>query len=139
MVNRSIFSSASVEWPTPKALYEKLHAEFDFTFDPCPYGGDVDGTASLFCSWDGHRVFCNPPYGPGLRPFLERWSEPTLGVYLLPARTDVKWFHEIVLPFASEVRFLRGRLKFGDATNSAPFPSMIVVFRRDTNATNPNH
>jgi hypothetical protein len=50
-------------------------------------------------------------------------------VFLVPARTDTRWFHDVVLPNAREIRFLRGRLKFGDAENSAPFPSMIVVFK----------
>lgn len=130
-MNRVVFSSASVEWPTPQAFYDQLHVEFQFTFDPCPYGGDQDGTAPLFSTWRGHRVYCNPPYGPGLRAFLERWYEPELAVYLLPARTDVKWFHEIVLPHAAEIRFVKGRLKFGGASTPAPFPSMIVVFRKD--------
>lgn len=123
------FKSITTEWPTPRALYEQLDAEFHFDFDPCPLGGEQDGTASLFCSWRGRRVFCNPPYGPGLRAFLERAHEAELAVFLIPARTDTRWFHEICLPQASEIRFVKGRLKFGDATNSAPFPSMIVIFR----------
>lgn len=51
-------------------------------------------------------------------------------MFLIPARTDTRWFHNIVLPHAKEIRFLRGRLKFGDAKNSAPFPSMVVIFER---------
>ena len=78
----------------------------------------------------GRRVYCNPPYGPGIRPFLERGLEADVAVFLIPARTDTKWFHELVLPHAKEIRFVRGRLKFGDAVNSAPFPSMIVVFEK---------
>lgn len=63
-------------------------------------------------------------------PFLERAMEADVAVFLIPARTDTKWFHDIVLPNAAEIRFVKGRLKFGDAKNSAPFPSMIVVFRK---------
>lgn len=59
------FMSQTVEWPTPKAVYEALVREFCFDFDPCPLGGVVDGLSSLFCSWKGKRVFCNPPYGGG--------------------------------------------------------------------------
>lgn len=129
-VNSVLFKSESVEWATPKGVYEKLHEEFRFDFDPCPLGGTEDGTAQLFVPWRGKRVFCNPPYGPGLRGFLERAQEAELAVYLIPARTDTRWFHEIVLPHAKEIRFVKGRLKFGDAKNSAPFPSMIVVFER---------
>ena len=47
---------------------------------------------------------------------------------LIPARTDTKAFHEYIYRKA-EIRFVKGRLKFGNAQNSAPFPSMVVVFR----------
>ena len=122
------FKSQTVEWPTPKAVYDELDREFDFDFDPCPLGGDSDGLATLFTSWRGKRVFCNPPYGPGIADWLKRAEDAVLAVFLIPARTDTKWFHEIVLPRAREIRFIKGRLKFGDATNSAPFPSMLVIF-----------
>jgi site-specific DNA-methyltransferase (adenine-specific) len=122
------YSSASEEWATPADVFAGLDAEFHFDFDPCPLGGTQDGTSPLFCRWVGRRVFCNPPYGPGIRPFLERGLEAEVAVFLIPARTDTKWFHDIVLPHAKEIRFVRGRLKFGDAKNSAPFPSMIVIF-----------
>ena len=128
-MNRVLFKSETVEWPTPKALYDKLHAEFDFDFDPCPIENtEGNGLAPLFVSWKGRRVYCNPPYGPEIRKWLERAREAVLAVYLLPARTDTRWFHDLCLPFATEIRFIRGRLKFGDATNSAPFPSMLVIF-----------
>ena len=127
-MRRVLFSSASDRWATPCAVYDALHAEFGFTFDPCPLDGSTDGTSPMFSEWQGKRVFCNPPYGPELRGFLERAGEAELAVFLIPARTDTRWFHEIVMPKAREIRFLRGRLKFGDAKNSAPFPSMVVVF-----------
>lgn len=129
-MDRIVFSSQSVEWPTPAGVYARLDGEFNFTLDPCPIGGNQDGLARLFCQWTGHRVFINPPYGPQLRKWLERWDEADLAVYLIPARTDTKWYHEICLPHAEEIRFIKGRLKFGDAKNAAPFPSMIVVFRK---------
>ncbi len=124
------FSSATGEWATPPDVYAALDSEFHFDFDPCPIGGTVDGTAPLFVGWGGKRVFCNPPYGPGIRPFLERAHEAEVAVFLIPARTDTRWFHEIVLPEAKEIRFIKGRLKFGNAQNSAPFPSMIAIFKR---------
>lgn len=131
MMNRVVFSSASVHWPTPKALYDKLHAEFRFDFDPCPLGeSEADGASPLFTPWAGRRVFCNPPYGKAMVAFLERATEADVAVFLIPARTDTRWFHDICLQHASEIRFVRGRLKFGDAVNSAPFPSMIVVFQK---------
>jgi hypothetical protein len=126
-LNSVVFSSASVHWSTPHDLYEALHAEFAFDYDPCPLQSLTDG---LVGDWTGKRVYCNPPYGPGIRRFLEKGAvEPDLAVFLLPARTDTKWFHELVLPLAKEVRFLRGRLKFGEAKNGAPFPSMLAIYR----------
>ena len=126
-MDRVLFSSASVEWATPQAVYDALHAEFRFNFDPCPLDGHEDGRATLLCPWHGKRIYCNPPYSD-IRKFLERWHEPDLAVYLIPARVDTRWFHDLVLPFAAEVRFIQGRLKFGDAVNSAPFPSMVVIY-----------
>lgn len=124
------FSSASVEWPTPVGVRSDLDAEFHFNLDPCPIGGTQDGLATLLMPWYGKRVFCNPPYGRGLAKWLERGLDADVAVFLIPARTDTRWFHEIVLPRAKEIRFVKGRLKFGDAVNSAPFPSMIVIFER---------
>ena len=136
-MNRVLFSSASVEWPTPKGVYDALDREFHFTFDPCPIDGSAgDGVAPLFrSSWEGHRVYANPPYTRSMRRWLERWAEADLAVFLIPSRTDTKIFHEIVLPYASEIRFIQGRLKFGNATNGAPFPSMVVVFKKPLTLT----
>ena len=124
------FSSASDRWATPRDVYQALDDEFCFDFDPCPLDGTEDGLATLYTRWDGRRVFCNPPYGPGIAKWLERGLEANLAVFLIPARTDTRWFHDIVLPKAKEIRFIKGRLKFGDAVNAAPFPSMIVVFKQ---------
>ena len=130
---KTMSSHKSWEWPTPKDFYDQLNAEFGFNFDPCPLGGSGDGRSTLFCDWRGKRVFCNPPYGPEIRKFLERAQEAELAVFLVPARTDTKWFHEIVLPHAKEIRFIKGRLRNNKAegmpnSNPWPFPSMIVVF-----------
>ena len=133
-MSRSIFSSISSSWATPRSLYAALDAEFKFTLDPCPLDGDVDGLSPLFVRWSGERVFCNPPYGPHISDWLKRASEPEVAVYLLPARTDTRWFHCLVLPAASEIRFLRGRLHFGDGPGRATFPSMIVVYRNGKGA-----
>jgi site-specific DNA-methyltransferase (adenine-specific) len=128
---KPLFSSASEHWRTPEALYKALDAEFHFTFDPCPLGGGKqDGLSTLFTPWHGKRVFCNPPYGPGIGEWIERGLDADVAAFLIPARTDTRWFHDIVLPMAAEIRFVRGRLKFGNAQNGAPFPSMIVIFRR---------
>lgn len=136
-MNRVLFKSQSVEWSTPKSLYEDLNREFRFTLDPCPIDGSAgDGVSPLFrSSWEGHRVFVNPPYNRDIRKWLDRALEADVSVFLLPARTDTKWYHGIVLPDASEIRFLKGRLRFGDAKNSAPFPSILVVFRNSLTYT----
>jgi hypothetical protein len=129
MNKRGLFSAASDRWATPVALREALYAEFALNFDACPLDGTVNGLAPLFCRWYGKRVWCNPPYGRGIRAWLERGlTEPEIAVYLLPVRTDNPWFHDLCLPYASEIRFLKGRLKFGGAVHGAPFPSMVVVF-----------
>jgi site-specific DNA-methyltransferase (adenine-specific) len=126
-----LFSSKTVHWPTPTAVFNELNKEFIFDFDPCPLGeSEKDGSSPLFTPWDGKRVFCNPPYNQGITPFLLRAKDAEFAVFLLPARTDTKWFHELVLPYAEEIRFIKGRLRFGDAKNSAPFPSMIVIFKK---------
>lgn len=128
---KTMSSRVSWEWPTPKDFYERLNEEFKFDFDPCPLGGEADGRSTLFCSWAGKRVFCNPPYGREIPKFLERAADAALAVFLVPARTDTKWFHDIVLPKAKEVRFVRGRLRFGDGKDPAPFPSMVLIFQNE--------
>ncbi len=124
-----MFSSTTDRWATPRAIYESLNEEFHFTFDPCPLDGTENGLATLFVSWRGQRVYVNPPYGRNIGAWLERGLEAELAVFLLPVRTDTKWFHDLVLPNATEIRFLRGRLTFGNATAPAPFPSMVIIFR----------
>ena len=127
-MNRVLFSSASNHWSTPADVYTALHEEFKFTFDACPLYS-IDG---LTKQWRG-SVFCNPPYS-NIKGFLEKgYSEICNGrvtslVYLLPSRTDTKWFHDYCI--GNEIRFLRGRLKFGGAVNNAPFPSMIVILKK---------
>lgn len=123
-MNRVHFSNVSEHWSTPHQIYEALHKEFDFTLDPCPVGA----SGGLTMSWKGHHVFCNPPYGPGILRWLRKSREADLSVFLLPARTDTAWWHGWALE-ADEVRFVRGRLRFGAAKHTAPFPSVILVFR----------
>ena len=131
-ISRVLFSSASQHWTTPVDLYAALDAEFSFTLDPCPLNErnivsacDEDG---LHRSWAGQRIYCNPPYGRGIGNWLAKAIEAELAVYLLPARTDTKWWHEYAMK-ANEIRFLRGRLKFGGAKTGAPFPSVVLIYR----------
>lgn len=127
---KTMLSHSSWEWATPKLVYQELDNEFHFNFDPCLLGGEIDGRSTLFVSWEGKRVFCNPPYGPEIPKFIARALEAEIAVFLVPARTDTRWFHEIVLPKAKEIRFIKGRLRFGQNKNPAPFPSMVVVFEK---------
>jgi hypothetical protein len=124
-MNRVLFQSASQHWQTPPEVYAALDREFSFTLDPCPNGA----TDGLTRSWAGQRVYCNPPYGPGVGRWLAKAREADLAVYLLPARTDTRWWHELGMQ-ADEIRFLRGGLRFNGATAGAPFPSVLLVYRR---------
>lgn len=135
----ALFSSKSDEWATPQELYDKLDAEFDFNLDPCAsdinhkcdtyYTAEIDG---LQQKWGGYRVFCNPPYSNIAKwvekAFRETRNDNTLVVLLIPSRTDTRYFHDYILHRA-EIRYIKGRLKFGESKNSAPFPSMVVIFR----------
>jgi|SRR6185437_2540002 len=124
LMSPALRSHISDHYRTKGKFLAELHEEFGFNFDPCPFRSVFDGTA---ISWRGKRVFCNPPYGRGIPPFLAKAVEADIAVFLVPARTDTKWFHEIVLPKAKEVRFLRGRSYFEDGKR-APFPVMLIVF-----------
>jgi site-specific DNA-methyltransferase (adenine-specific) len=140
MLNQALFSSANEVWATPQDFFDKLNDEFGFNLDPCAlpenakcekfYTPEIDG---LTQNWGGHRVFCNPPYGRKLKEWVKKCYDEskkpgTLVVMLIPARTDTSFFHDYIYHKAKEIRFVRGRLKFGGAKNSAPFPSMVVVF-----------
>lgn len=130
---KGCFLSKSVDWRTPKKVYDKLNKEFNFNYDPCPY--QSEDKTFLLKDWK-ERVYCNPPYNniyefvnKGLIE-LKRGNSQVL-VYLLPVRTDTKWFHDLVLPNHKQIRFIRGRLRFNESNNNAPFPSMIVIFKND--------
>jgi DNA N-6-adenine-methyltransferase (Dam) len=127
---RAVFSSLSVHWATPRHIFDELNREFRFTLDPCPLGSLIDG---LKLRWANERIFCNPPYGPGMAEWIKRDPEADIAVFLVPARTDTIWFHDVVLPHATEIRFLRGRLRFNESKGRATFPSMIVVFEKVLN------
>jgi site-specific DNA-methyltransferase (adenine-specific) len=129
-VSLAVEGARSPHWRTPLTVYAELHREFKFTLDPCPNDPAFDGLAA---SWAGHRVFLNPPYGRGrIQPWLEKAiSEAKAGalvVALLPSYTGSPWWHDLVIPNASEIRFLRGKLRFNDTKGVAPFWSAVVVF-----------
>ena len=138
-MNDVMFSSKSDEWSTPQDVFDNLDAEFHFNLDPCcthenrkcenHYTKEDNG---LKYSWGGYSVFCNPPYS-NIAEWVEKCyregtKDNTTVVLLIPSRTDTKYFHNFIYNRA-EIRFVKGRLKFGGHSNSAPFPSMIVIFR----------
>lgn len=139
MINNALFSSKSDEWSTPQDVFDQLNCEFQFDLDPCAtennhktdYYFTVEQNG-LVQDWSGHKVFCNPPYSA-----IDKWVEKafresrhdyTTVVLLIPARTDTRYFHNFIYN-RSEIRFIKGRIKFGHSKNSAPFPSMVVIFR----------
>lgn len=138
MKTEVLWSSKSDEWSTPQYLFDELDREFRFTLDPCAdaenhkcdryYTKEQDGLKQI---WGGEVVFCNPPYSQIDKWVKKAWEEArakdTICVLLIPARTDTRWFHGYIQNRA-EVRFIKGRLKFGDATGNAPFPSMVCIF-----------
>ena len=126
-----MFSSKRQDWATPQNVFDELNKEFNFDFDPCPLN-DNPAFDGLSIEWK-QRNYINPPYGRQIGNWIRKAYQESISgkqcIMLLPSRTDTKWFHEIILPYANEIRFIKGRLKFGNATNSAPFPSMIIIFK----------
>ena len=130
-------SSKSNEWETPKGFFKKYNDIFNFDIDVASTDENhlVDKywtieDDALSKDWSGMTCWMNPPYGREIGKFVKKAYEESLKgatvVCLIPSRTDTAWWHEYVLK--GEIEFIRGRLKFGDSKNSAPFPSMLVVF-----------
>lgn len=138
MNNDLMFSSKSDMWETPQDLYDRLHAVFRFDLDVCaqPENAKCDNYYSpkingLEQDWRG-VCWMNPPYGREIggwvaKAYLSAKKNGATVVCLLPARVDTRWWHDYCSN--GEVYFIKGRLKFGDAINNAPFPSVLVVFR----------
>ena len=138
-ITTGLMSSDSENWSTPQSLFDMLNEEFHFNLDPCAdhqnhkceryYTKEDDGLSIV---WGGEdRVFMNPPYGSKIPDWVRKARESaetngTLVVGLLPARTDTKWWMDCMK--SCEIRFIKGRLKFGDGKNSAPFPSVVVIW-----------
>ena len=145
------FSSATDLWYTPPGFFAELDKEFNFVLDPCANKGNYkcanwfgpdhpdpsrrngleQDWASEVTSIGGGSVFMNPPYGRTIKLWVAAANKCALNgitcVCLLPARTDTQWFHDYCIH--NEVRFIKGRLKFGGNKNSAPFPSCVVVMK----------
>lgn len=146
-MDKALLSSRKMDYCTPKSFFDSLNEEFCFTLDAAAteksakcklfYTPETDGLKS---PWNlGGAVFCNPPYGRKIgewvRKAYEEAKRGTTVVLLIPARTDTQYFHEYIYGKA-EIRFIRGRLRFEDEDGRkyapAPFPSMVVVYRRET-------
>lgn len=139
-INQGLFTSNTDLWATPQAFFNKYNDIYHFTLDVCAtpenakceryFTKEEDG---LKQEWTG-VCWMNPPYGREISKWVKKAYESSLKgatvVCLLPARVDTSWFHDYIFPYAS-VEFIRGRLKFGDAKNSAPFPSAVVIFGLD--------
>ena len=137
-LNKGLYTSNTDNWATPQWLFDLLNDEFEFTLDPCASSDNAKCAKyftkednGLIQDWTGYRVFCNPPYGKAIAHWVKKCAEEaekgTLVVMLIPARTDTSYFHDFIYNKA-EIRFIRGRLHFNNSVNTAPFPSMIVIF-----------
>lgn len=137
-MNSVHFSSERQDWETPHKLFNLLNTELGpFTLDVAAssinakcskfFSEEADGLTQI---WEG-ICWMNPPYGREIGKWVKKAYEESLKgclvVCLLPSRTDTKWFHDYAKK--GEIRFLRGRLRFVGAKSSAPFPSMVVIFR----------
>jgi phage N-6-adenine-methyltransferase len=139
-MNKVHFSSKSIMWETPQNFFDSLNTRYSFNTDVCAikdnakckhfFSPNIDG---LKQAWKG-RCWMNPPYG---RDHTGKWVEKAymesrkgcLVIALLPVRTDTRWFHQFIYKKKGvTIEFVKGRLKFGNSKNAAPFPSMVVTF-----------
>ena len=140
-MNKGLFTSNKDDWETPQELFDQLNKEFDFELDPCctknnckcPIGFNksIDG---LTLDWSQfNSIFMNPPYGKEIAKWMKKAHETAEAgktvVCLVPARTDTVWWHKYCIAPKYEIRFIKGRLKFSNSKNSAPFPSAIIIMR----------
>ena len=139
MITKGLMSSNTDEWATPKLFFQELDNKYHFTLDPCAtkenhkcdkyYTKEDNG---LEKSWGGEIVYVNPPYGREISKWVEKaYMENKKGAFivmLLPARTDTRWFHNYIYK-KHEIEFIKGRIKFNDGKQAAPFPSMLVIMR----------
>ena len=130
------FSSKIDQWTTPQAFFDEINKEFNFQLDVC--ADEHNAKCKRYLSQNGLELpwsvcnWMNLPYGREIGKWVKKASENPVTVCLLPARTDTRWFHDYIYKKENvTVRFLKGRLKFGDAKNSAQFPLMLVIFDND--------
>lgn len=141
--NNGRYNGNGRHWETPPEVFDPLNKEFSFTLDPCCQHNTAKASRffteaedGLQQSWAGERVFMNPPYGKEIYAWTRKartefLENGVLVVGLLPASTDLKWWHEDVVGYASDIRYLRGRVRFltdGPYRASGFFPSVVVVW-----------
>jgi phage N-6-adenine-methyltransferase len=136
-MNRGLFSSLTDVWATPQDVFDLLDSEFHFELDVCAIPGNAKCRRYFSPAQNGLRqewkgvCWMNPPYGREIGHWMKKAYESSLKgatvVCLVPARTDTAWWHDYATK--GEIRFVRGRLRFGNAESAAPFPSAIVIFR----------
>ena len=138
-INKSMLTSTTDLWSTPQYFFDEMNSIYGpFTIDVCADASNAKCTVffdkdknGLKQKWYG-KCWMNPPYGKTIKEWMKKAYESAQNgatvVCLVPARTDTKWWHDYVMK-ADEIRFIKGRLKFGNAKNSAPFPSAIVIFK----------
>jgi len=150
---KAAFSSRDNTWTTPQDFYEELHKEFNFGLDAAAlessalcsewYGPDhpqENRRDALTRNWTedaaGKTIWLNPPYGRSIKEWVKKADRESarggVVVCLVPARTDTAWWWDYCIDH--EVRFIRGRLKFGNQPNSAPFPSAVIIMGRQAGA-----
>jgi len=139
---KSMVSSKDNTWETPWRFFNELHKEFDFTLDPCAhkdtakcYNFWTEEDDGLSKDWSKDNVFMNPPYGghtgDWIKKALDESRKGAKVVCLIVSSSDRSYWHEFIFPYASEIRFIRGRIKFGEAKSTAPFASAIVIFDKE--------
>lgn len=142
MITDGMMSSLTPEWATPQDFFDALNDEFGFTLDVCAtpenakceryFTKEDDGLSQ---SWVGEVCYMNPPYGRQIHKWMAkaRYEAEFNGatvVCLVPARTDTRWWHDHAMTvWPQGIRLIKGRLKFGESKQGAPFPSAVIVFK----------
>lgn len=141
-LQKAMVSSKDNTWETPWKFFNELDKEFFFTLDPCAedktakcsnyYTAETNG---LNKDWSKDTVFMNPPYGghtaTWIKKALDESRKGAVVVCLIVSSSDRSYWHDYIFPYASEIRFIRGRIKFGNADSTAPFASAVVIFDKN--------
>lgn len=149
-----IASATRTDWRTPTWLVSSIESffrsvsggEVGIQLDPCASPKRAAHFArrnihppadGLRENWAGQNVYCNPPYGRGIRDWArkacalrhEDLIDGTTNVILLiPAAVDTKHWQKGVFRCADAVCFIEGRLHFDDSKVGAPMACALVYF-----------